>query len=157
MALSEKLYAIRKKSGLSQEQLAEQLDVSRQAISKWESGQSMPEPDKLVSISTFFKVTTDYLMKDDAVLDAEISNTLEPNADNRTGGYQRASVAGLLMCSFGIICLIIWGLLTVFQPPVAEQINDSSAITINGTGILLLLCIVSMVAGIVLFLRQNKK
>ena len=40
MALSDKLYMIRKKSGLSQEQLAEQLSVSRQAISKWESGVS---------------------------------------------------------------------------------------------------------------------
>ncbi len=43
MALSDKLYMLRKKSGLSQEQLAEQLSVSRQAISKWESGQSVPE------------------------------------------------------------------------------------------------------------------
>ena len=43
MALSEKLYALRKERGLSQEQLAEGLKVSRQAISKWESGQSLPE------------------------------------------------------------------------------------------------------------------
>ena len=157
MALSEKLYALRKKSGFSQEQLAEQLDVSRQAISKWESGQSMPEPDKLVSISTFFKVTTDYLMKDDAVMETEIGNTPADNADSSTEGSQKTSVAGMLICSFGIICLIIWGLLTVFQPSAAEQINESSAITINGTGILLLLCIVSMVTGIVLFLRKNKK
>ena len=50
MELSEKLYSLRKKSGLSQEQLAEQLGVSRQAISKWESGQSVPE---LATISMF--------------------------------------------------------------------------------------------------------
>ena len=61
MALSEKLYTLRKKSGLSQEQLAEQLNVSRQAISKWESGTSTPESDKLIAISQYFNVSLDYL------------------------------------------------------------------------------------------------
>ena len=49
MALPEKLYTLRKKSGLSQEQLAEALNVSRQAISKWEGGSAMPESDKLLA------------------------------------------------------------------------------------------------------------
>ena len=49
MALPEKLYTLRKKSGLSQEQLAEALNVSRQAISKWEGGSTMPESDKLLA------------------------------------------------------------------------------------------------------------
>ena len=66
MALSEKLYTLRKKSGLSQEQLAEQLGVSRQAISKWESGQSVPESDKLIVISNYFKVSLDYLLKEES-------------------------------------------------------------------------------------------
>ena len=65
MALSDKLYMLRKKSGLSQEQLAEQLSVSRQAISKWESGQSVPESEKLIAISNYFDVSLDYLLKDE--------------------------------------------------------------------------------------------
>lgn len=65
MALSDKLYMLRKKSGLSQEQLAEQLIVSRQAISKWESGQSVPESEKLIAISNYFDVSLDYLLKDE--------------------------------------------------------------------------------------------
>ena len=64
MALSEKLYELRKKGALSQEQLAEQLGVSRQAISKWESGKSVPETDTLISISKYFDVSLDYLMKE---------------------------------------------------------------------------------------------
>ena len=64
MNLSEKLYALRKKSGLSQEQLAERLNVSRQAISKWESGVSIPETEKLIAISAYFKVSLDYLVKE---------------------------------------------------------------------------------------------
>ena len=57
MALPEKLYALRKKSGLSQEQLAEALNVSRQAISKWEGGSAMPESDKLLALSNHFGVS----------------------------------------------------------------------------------------------------
>ena len=70
MALSEKLYELRKKDGLSQEQLAEQLGVSRQAISKWESGKAVPESDTLISISKYFDVTLDYLMKENESLKA---------------------------------------------------------------------------------------
>ena len=64
MALPEKLYALRKKSGLSQEQLAEALNVSRQAISKWEGGSATPESDKLLALSNYFGVSLDYLLKD---------------------------------------------------------------------------------------------
>lgn len=74
MALSEKLYELRKKGGLSQEQLAEQLGVSRQAISKWESGKANPESDTLISISKFFNVTLDYLMKEDDYSGPQIEN-----------------------------------------------------------------------------------
>lgn len=63
MALPEKLYTLRKKSGLSQEQLAEALNVSRQAISKWEGGSATPESDKLLALSNYFGVSLDYLLK----------------------------------------------------------------------------------------------
>lgn len=63
MDLSEKVLKLRKANNLSQEELAEQLDVSRQSVSKWESGQSVPEIDKLCMLSNIFNVTTDYLLK----------------------------------------------------------------------------------------------
>ena len=56
MALPEKLYTLRKKSGLSQEQLAEALNVSRQAISKWEGGSATPESDKLLALSNYLSL-----------------------------------------------------------------------------------------------------
>lgn len=65
MALPDKLYELRKESGLSQESLAEELGVSRQAISKWESGKAMPESDKLILISEYFDVSLDVLLKGD--------------------------------------------------------------------------------------------
>lgn len=63
MNLSERIQALRKSKGLSQEELADQVGVSRQAVGKWESQQSVPEADKLVALSDFFGVTTDFLLK----------------------------------------------------------------------------------------------
>lgn len=64
MTFSDKLIALRRKAGWSQEELAERLNVSRQSVSKWESAQSMPDIDKIVQLSSLFSVTTDYLLKD---------------------------------------------------------------------------------------------
>lgn len=63
MELSEKIQSLRKKKGMSQEALAEKLNVSRQAVSKWELGVSVPDVDKIVLMSDLFGVTTDYLLK----------------------------------------------------------------------------------------------
>ena len=63
MNFSEKIFTLRKSNDLTQEQLAEELNVSRQSISKWESGQAIPELEKIVSMSQIFGVTTDYLLK----------------------------------------------------------------------------------------------
>lgn len=63
MEFSEKLITLRKGRDLTQEQLAEQLNVSRQSVSKWESGQVIPEVDKIVELSKVFHVTLDYLLK----------------------------------------------------------------------------------------------
>ncbi len=63
MDFSEKLLTLRKSRNLTQEQLAEQLDVSRQSVSKWEAGGAIPESDKIVALSNLFHVTTDYLLK----------------------------------------------------------------------------------------------
>ncbi len=65
MILADKIINLRKKRGWSQEQLAEQLNVSRQSVSKWESALSVPDMDKIVKMSNIFGVSTDYLLKDE--------------------------------------------------------------------------------------------
>lgn len=65
MILADKIINLRKKRGWSQEQLAEQLNVSRQSVSKWESALSVPDMDKIVKMSNLFGVSTDYLLKDE--------------------------------------------------------------------------------------------
>ncbi len=64
MILAEKIMQLRKKNGWSQEELAEQLNVSRQSVSKWESAQSIPDLNKILAMSELFGVSTDYLLKD---------------------------------------------------------------------------------------------
>lgn len=64
MIFSEKLNLLRKNKGLTQEELAEKLCVSRQAIAKWESGQSYPDIANLIQISNLMNVTVDYLVRD---------------------------------------------------------------------------------------------
>ena len=61
--LADRIQQLRREHGLSQEQLAEKLNVSRQAVSKWESAQTQPELDKIIALSDLFCVTTDYLLK----------------------------------------------------------------------------------------------
>ena len=65
MKLNEKIFYCRKKAGLSQETLAEELGVSRQAVSKWETGDAVPEISKLLSLAKTFDVTTDWLLSEE--------------------------------------------------------------------------------------------
>ena len=147
--LSEKLYKLRKNSGLSQEQLAEQLNVSRQAISKWESGTAVPESEKLINISNYFGVSVDYLLKDDAEDKAKVTDS--------TMEEKPKMIAGIIICIAGIISMVIWGLLSIFSPEASDQVSDSSMITIDGNGIFLILCVVAIVVGAGLLLKSKKK
>lgn len=63
MNMAERISGIRKARGMSQEELADKIGVSRQAVSKWESGQSLPEIEKIILLSNYFGVSTDYLLK----------------------------------------------------------------------------------------------
>ncbi|MDO4270464.1 MAG: helix-turn-helix transcriptional regulator [Eubacteriales bacterium] len=64
MTLGEKIISLRKARGLSQEELAITLNISRQAVSKWEVGDATPDTDKIVALADYFDVTTDWLLRD---------------------------------------------------------------------------------------------
>ena len=76
MILADKIIRHRKKNGWSQEELAEKMNVSRQAVSKWESAQAVPDIDKILMLGKLFGVTTDYLLKEE-IEDEEIRETSE--------------------------------------------------------------------------------
>lgn len=79
MILADKIIELRKKSGMSQEELAEKLEVSRQSVSKWESAQSTPDLSRIIKISEIFGVSTDYLLKDDIELEEPLSDVKNPS------------------------------------------------------------------------------
>jgi transcriptional regulator with XRE-family HTH domain len=82
MHVGDKIQQLRKASGLSQEQLAEQLDVSRQSVSKWELNESVPDVRKIVMISELFSVSTDELLKENK--SEESSRNDESDKENST-------------------------------------------------------------------------
>ena len=110
MTMGEKLQLLRKSRGLSQEQLAAELDVSRQAISKWECGDSTPDLDKLRAICTYFGVTADHLIwenEEDAPKAAVPAK--ERAARGRNEVFSNALLSALLLA--GIAAL--WGSLRI--------------------------------------------
>ena len=89
MILADKITALRKMAGWSQEELAEQLSVTRQSVSKWEGAQSVPDMDKVVQMSRLFGVTTDFLLKD------ELSEEEDYTRENKAKSPVVGAVSGI--------------------------------------------------------------
>ena len=77
MKVNEKIYQLRKQSGMSQEDVADKLNISRQALSRWENGTAQPTANNVVEISKLFGVTTDYLLNDSYQSDDDIPTIVE--------------------------------------------------------------------------------
>ena len=146
--LSETIYRLRRRAGLSQEQLAETIGVSRQAISKWESGTSTPELDKLLALSECFHVTLDELTGG-TPCEADTGSVRRTKTD---GFRQTTQKVGIGLCVLGAVLLLA---VVLAVPDAADRLNESSAVTLNGSGLLLLLCVLFMAAGLVLILRKK--
>ena len=115
MLFGEKLKKLRKARGLSQEQLADELQVSRQAISKWELGESTPDTDNLVALSDYFGVSIDYLLRDKEVSDVFEKVTVREVQPIVSSGCLKKGVIGFILFVIGwifVICLV-YGLLSV--------------------------------------------
>ena len=151
--LSERIYTFRRKSGLSQEQLAEKIGVSRQTISKWESGASTPELEKMLALSECFQISLDELVKDGAVNQSANEAPQKIEGIHVPKGIELK--VGIGLCLVGAICLLLSGIMMVARPSAAEQLNAASMITLNGSGVILILCILSMAIGLILILRKK--
>lgn len=107
MNFSEKLLTLRKAKNLTQEQLAEKLNVSRQSISKWESGQATPELEKIVALSAVFDVTTDYLLKSSEIDDLSVKTEMLEKQQQRmlVREQKQQQIFGCVMYSIAIYLL----------------------------------------------------
>lgn len=91
MSLGDKIAELRRQKGWSQENLAEKLGVTRQSVSKWESGSSIPDLDKIIGLSELFGVTTDYLIKSESTSEQAASGS--ESSDEPGSRYVTASMA----------------------------------------------------------------
>ncbi len=96
MKLHEKIFYLRKKAGKTQEELAEQLGVSRQAVSKWETGESEPEIGKLKQLALVFGVTVDFLLSEQAPPEADEKTQTEAGKQMPTYPKWMDSVPGFI-------------------------------------------------------------
>lgn len=109
MKFNEKLTIHRKKNGLSQEDLADKLGVSRQAISRWELGSTMPDATNLLQLSDLFGVSVDYLLHDDYESDSDIPIVKEVTfkAAERETEYGKHSLFSIICWFTAFFCYII--------------------------------------------------
>nr|WP_325298263.1 helix-turn-helix transcriptional regulator [uncultured Dysosmobacter sp.] len=111
MTFGEKLQGLRQRAEMSQDALAEKLNVSRQAVSRWERDETMPETDKVVALAELFGVTTDYLLRD------QPEESRGPETVPPSGGEQKrdwVDKLGYLAKTKGYLLgwvLVAWGVL----------------------------------------------
>ena len=167
MILADKIIELRKKSGLSQEELAEKMNVSRQSVSKWEGAQSIPDLDKILALSKIFGVSTDYLLKDDFE-----TAELVPTDDSDGSPLRRVSMEeanrflrlnekyaprtafGVMLCILSPVLLIILAGISEYRP------NFFGGFTITedfagGIGCVVMFLIVA--AAVTIFITTGQK
>lgn len=145
MGFSENLQIARKMKHMSQEQLAEKLDVSRQAVSKWESGNGYPEMDKLISICNIFDCTMDELMN------GKISSNIGVEKDAYETLMNQFSKG--IALGVGIILLGVTILLYLVGQSDKEQVQEMLAM--KGVVVLLVCVLIAVPIFIILGLRQE--
>lgn len=160
MILADKIINLRKKAGWSQDELAAQLNVTRQSVSKWEGAQSVPDLERIVKLSRIFGVTTDYLLKDE--LESEELNAAEPESTLRRVTMEEASrylairradapkiALATLLCVVSPVVLILMACLCE-SGCLGIGVNAAA-----GIGLCVMLCIAA--AAVVLFIRTGHR
>lgn len=156
MILAEKIMTLRKKNGWSQEELAEQMNISRQSVSKWESGASIPDLERIIAMSKLFGVSTDYLLKDEE--EKETPTTVvdvyeAPNSRNisveeaNTYMDMAAKMAPkmALATMFCVLCPVPLILLGAWQDYGVIKVSGNVA---GGLGVMILLLMIAVAVAI---------
>lgn len=101
MNMADRIQQLRKTKGISQEELADKIGVSRQAVSKWESEQSSPDLEKVIIMSDFFEVTTDYILKG-------IEPTADKDKEDKSFTSKKLYYISTLFIFIGLFCAFGW-------------------------------------------------
>ncbi len=162
MIFADKLMHLRKKAGWSQEELAEQMNVTRQSVSKWEGAQSIPDLEKMVRLSELFGVSTDYLLKDEfeepEALNAskELSSIRQVSMEEANAFLSIKAAASkpiayaVFLCILSPICLFLLG--AAADEAAKYGVTDNAA---AGIGMVILLIFVAIAVAI--FIANGSK
>ncbi len=134
MTIGVKIQNLRKQKGLSQEQLAEAVGVSRQAVSKWEAEQSVPDIDKIILICDYFGVTTDYILRDEEMSCTETVQSTNKNEEEKDMDNKKKST---LLLTVAVMLYILCAVPIIIIP--------------NQVGLVLLLVMVAVATGLMIF------
>ena len=145
MDIAEKIIKLRKENGWSQEDLAEKLYVSRQAISRWENGTALPDAQNVLQISKLFNVTTDYLLNDDYESDIDIPavQTATKETEDLVSKKKRLHLIAAICFTISVFCSLM-GL-----------VSSTNDIQLGLSCFTLALCTGNAVAQIILFFKKR--
>ena len=145
MKLPDKIIKCRKANGWSQEDFAEKLNVSRQAISRWENGSALPDEQNILQISKLFHVTTDYLLNDDYESDTDI-----PAVQTATREMEKLFSKKKRLHLISAICFTIsvfWSMMGL--------VNSTNDIHLGLSCFTIALCAGNAVAQFILFFKKR--
>lgn len=157
--IGKRIYTLRVQHNMSQDALAQALDVSRQAVSKWENNVSIPDLDKIAALSSLFSVTTDELIKGEKPLESNITNEKETLiiSDSDSGFSKRkvTQILGIILIVLGFVSAVLVMALT-WQLWIAAVL---SLVAVDGVVLLvsqkrpwLKLCLVNLIVLLVVML-----
>lgn len=160
MIFADKLIALRKKCGWSQEELAEKMNVTRQSVSKWEGAQSVPDLNKILQLSELFGVSTDYLLKDE-IEENEYVETVDEEKTVRRVSMEEANeflstkcktakftALGTFLCILSIIPLMFFGGLAEYGYGMSENVA-------GGLGMVIMFTLIA--TAVVIFIITESK
>lgn len=165
MRLSEKIMDLRKRSGWSQEELAERLGISRQSVSKWETGESIPDIDKIIRMSELWNVSTDYLLKDDDSGDQEQKTRQSRRQVSREEAEDFLALSreaapriatGVLLCILSPVCLMLLAVLSEKNPVLGNALIPEPVAVGIGLTVLLVLVAIAVALFITTGMRLSK-
>lgn len=155
MAFAENLYYLRRKSRITQEELADSLDVSRQSVSKWETGEAYPETEKLIALCDKFGVSLDDLLRGDLTAPSESEKDLENGVEWRISpdehGFARHMDGFSRAIALGVFLIILGAAACVGLAGYSQTLNGKTADLVAAMGAVIVLACVAVAVFIFVF------
>lgn len=160
MTMGEKILKLRKARGWNQEELAEHIGVTRQAVSRWESCAAKPDADKIIALCDLFGVSADYLLREDYAGETSQEYPAEAGKEKRAPLLTGKQILGMIMLVMGAVMTFVLGIMSVLKPHTVHTgyyvySGFLGFIVGNQLEWLMAALIVMMLAGLLLFVQYK--